>query len=367
MVHGIKRAILTLSNHSGLSGLIGRSRWRRGRLLILCYHGVSLRDEHKWNPQLYMSPATLAARFDSLRRTGCNVLPLGEAIDRLYGRDLPERAVALTFDDGYFDFVQQAYPLLRQHGFPATVYLATLRSDHNHPIANLMLPYVLWLKRHTMLDGRGLPGLEEGSWPLRTGRQRAIVCDRVTANAQRRKLSPTMKDDVVRQISRRVDMSYDALAEARLLTVMNPAEVADMSARGVDIQLHTHRHRTPAEPDLFVAEIRKNRERIEAMTGIRPVHFCYPSGAYRLTYLDLLRAEGVISATTCERGMGAADVNPLLMPRFVDTEATSATEFEAWLQGAADWMPRRKGGGQVSHTDRDSDAPSVGPDAVRLA
>jgi peptidoglycan/xylan/chitin deacetylase (PgdA/CDA1 family) len=367
MIRRLKHSALALSKNSGVSALIGRSAWRRERLLILCYHGISLRDEHKWNPELYMSQATFAARLDSLSRTGCHVLPLGEAIDRLYQRSLPDRAVALTFDDGYFDFKQQAYPLLRQHGFPGTVYLTTQRCDHNRPIVNLILPYVLWMKRDAVLDGRGLPGFEDALLPLQTVEQRARVCKRVDAHSKRLKLSPTAKDDIVRQISARLDVSYDQLADDRMLTVMNPQEVSEISASGVDVQLHTHRHRTPEEPELFVNEIRKNRERIEAMTGIRPVHFCYPSGVYRQSYLPLLAAEGVISATTCERGIGATDVNPLLMPRFVDTEDTSADEFEGLLLGAAEWLPRRKGAGAVDDTHIHSKPAPVSSDAVRLA
>jgi peptidoglycan/xylan/chitin deacetylase (PgdA/CDA1 family) len=313
-----------------------------------------------------MSAATLAGRLDALARMECHVLPLAEALERLYQRALPDRAVALTFDDGYFDFKQQAFPLLQRHGFPATVYLTTQRCDHNRPIVNLILPYVLWMKRAESLHGRGLPGLEEKTWPLQTVEQRARVCGLIAAHSKQLKLSPTAKDDVVRQISARLGVSYDRLADERMLTVMNPQEVSEMSAAGVEIQLHTHRHHTPEEPELFVNEIRKNRERIEAMTGIRPVHFCYPSGVYRKSYLPLLQSEGVISATTCERGMGATDVNPLLMPRFVDTEDTTVDEFEAWLLGAAEWLPRRKPAGPVDVTDVHSST-AVGSDAVRLA
>ena len=78
-----------------------------------------------------MSPATFAGRLDALARTGCHVLPLGEALERLYQRALPDRAVALTFDDGYFDFKARVFPLLQRHAFPATVYLTTQRCDHN--------------------------------------------------------------------------------------------------------------------------------------------------------------------------------------------------------------------------------------------
>ena len=48
----------------GLGGLAAarNSQWRGERLLILCYHGVSLDDEHCWNPSLYVSPETFRGR-----------------------------------------------------------------------------------------------------------------------------------------------------------------------------------------------------------------------------------------------------------------------------------------------------------------
>ena len=55
--------------------------------------------------------------------------------------------MALTFDDGMFDFHSRAWPLLRQFGFPATVYLTTYYSDYTKPIFGLLCSYVLWRAR----------------------------------------------------------------------------------------------------------------------------------------------------------------------------------------------------------------------------
>src|SRR2546430_11607714 len=80
----IRRSALHLLRNTGVFRLLRESEWRRQRLLILCYHGISLEDEHQWRPGLYMEPKTLEQRLRILRTGDYNVLPLGEALQRLY-------------------------------------------------------------------------------------------------------------------------------------------------------------------------------------------------------------------------------------------------------------------------------------------
>ena len=334
----LKSQSLNVSNRLGVSRLVGQSGWRRRRLLILCYHGISLTDEHEWNPGLYMSPGMLAARLAARGRCGCNVLPLGDAVERLHGGTLPDRAVALTFDDGYFDFLQRAWPLLQEYGYPATVYLPTLRCEHNLPIMNVLVSYMLWQRRDRTLTAPEVPGLGDGTYPLATPAQRAAVLRKITDTIDPSDPEPEERDAAARAVARRLGLDFDRFAAERVLTLMNPSEVADLAARGVDFQLHTHRHRTPENDERFVEEIRENRTRIEAMTGRPAVHFCYPSGVYRASYLPLLTAEGVVSATTTKPGIADPSTNPLLLPRFVDTSTVSPAEFEAWLHGVMPWL-----------------------------
>lgn len=54
-----------------------------------------------------------------------NCLSLPEAIDQLARGELPARSLIVTFDDGYLDNLTLALPILRRHGVPATVYIAT--------------------------------------------------------------------------------------------------------------------------------------------------------------------------------------------------------------------------------------------------
>ena len=52
--------------------------------------------------------------------------------------------------------------------------------------------------------------------------------------------------------------------------LMNPQEISEIAKDGVDVQLHTHRHRTPDDEALFQREIEDNRRGIESLTGRSP-------------------------------------------------------------------------------------------------
>src|SRR3982751_2137642 len=100
MLKTLKTHALSTARRTGILSATGHSAWRRRRLLILGYHGVSTSDEHEWDGELYMTPDTLRSRFEALRSGGYDVLSLGDALRRMQAGTLPPRTVALTFDDG---------------------------------------------------------------------------------------------------------------------------------------------------------------------------------------------------------------------------------------------------------------------------
>jgi peptidoglycan/xylan/chitin deacetylase (PgdA/CDA1 family) len=319
LLHSAKRLLFGAAEASRLNQVISASGARSHRLLILCYHGVSLADEHEWNPQLYVSPAHLRRRLALLRETGCTVLPLEEALLRCAAGTLPPRAVALTFDDGAADFALQAVPILREFDMQATVYLTTYYCERGVPVPTSAIPYLLW-------KGRNHTGAADVG---------------VDAPAALRVASADEKDVLVRRVAQRCGVDYDAFVRSRLFQIMTPAEVRALPSDLVDVQLHTHRHRTPEDPALFVREIVENRDRIATLRGAIPTHFCYPDGRYRPAMLPLLRQEGIRSGTTCVPGYVASATDPLLAPRFIDTMLISDTVFRGWLSGFAAFLPRR--------------------------
>ncbi|MDP9161362.1 MAG: polysaccharide deacetylase family protein [Acidobacteriota bacterium] len=325
---------------------IRNSNWRRNRLLILCYHGVSLDNEHLWRPGLYMQPSVLEQRLEMLKRGGYSVLRLGEALQKLEADDLPPRSVVITFDDGAYDFYDRAYPLLERYDFPATVYLTTYYSGTQRPIFNLICSYMLWTRRGLILDKGKEIGLPQ-PMNLKTELNRHKIVCQLNDNCEANNLTGSQKDAVAGELAKLLDIDYAALKATRLLQIMAPHEIAQLASKGVDFQLHTHRHRVPVEERLFRKEIEENRERIRNSTNSVPVHFCYPSGVYHRQFLCWLEKENVISATTCDVGLVTKTTNKLLLPRFIDTYARTPIEFESWLTGVGSLMAIRRSATQV--------------------
>ena len=330
-------AVLRIAELTGASRILASSGWRRRRLLILCYHGVAIYDEHEWSP-LYISLAMFRRRMDLLARSKCHVLPLGEAVTRLRQGTLPEMAVVITFDDGLHDFHRAALPVLESHGFPVTLYLTTYYVDYNRPVFDPMCSYLLWKGR----DRKQLEWPEILASPVPLDEpSRNQATSRLKEYAVEHRLSGRQKDQLLAALSSRLGIDYEQLCRERVLQLVTPSEARDLGARGVDIQYHTHRHRMYRSRERMFAELEDNRQRIASFTSAEPKHFCYTGGFYLPEHPGYLRDYGIASATTCKQGLGTAGTDPMLLPRLVDTPGLSDLEFRAWLSGAADLLPRR--------------------------
>ncbi len=327
----LKSTALSTLRSAGLFSLATRSQWRKQRLLILCYHGLSLSDEHEWSPHLFITPEQFGQRLACLRDMNAAVLPLGEALARLQSDSLPEASIALTFDDGFVDFLKYGVPALAEFGFPCTLYLTTYYMKHRLPIVNLVLDYLLWKSKResVQLPGEGI----ETEMPIRSYEERQRVVWQILRTADEKKIGTAGKNELAQSVAQELGIDFQQIVDRRLLQILSPEEVAQVAHRGIDVQLHTHRHRTPRDRDLFVREIRDNRREIYEATGKNPVHFCYPSGCYAPDFFSWLTECAVQTATTCERGLATRGAEPLLLPRVLDDSTTDLVRFQSFVSG----------------------------------
>ena len=114
-------------------------------------------------------------------------------------------------------------------------------------------------------------------------------------------------------------------------------EIKEAARKGIDIQLHTHRHRFPLDdPSLLQQELQANRSVLNALTAKPLRHFCYPSGVWSPLAFSVLQKAGIESAVTTEQGLNFSPDSRLHLRRISDGEYVDELEFEAELTGFAE-------------------------------
>ena len=98
-------------------------------------HGVLLQYHHistETPPSTSTSPEDFRRHLEYLRDNDFNVMPLDEMLQSLKSRQpIPDKSVAITFDDGYISIYSEAFPVLQSFGFPFTLFISTQPIDDN--------------------------------------------------------------------------------------------------------------------------------------------------------------------------------------------------------------------------------------------
>ena len=109
-------------------------RRQAARIPILMYHSISAPDDSDRHPyyRTVTAPRVFEQHLKFLHDSGYKSIGLTDAVSRLReGAPPNERTVVITFDDGFEDFYSQAFPLLSQYGFTATMFLPTSYIDRD--------------------------------------------------------------------------------------------------------------------------------------------------------------------------------------------------------------------------------------------
>ena len=256
-------------------------------------------------------------RFDTLcgwLAAWYNVLPLDEAVQRLRQRSLPERALAITFDDGYADNHDIAMPVLRAHGLCATFFIATGFLDGGR----MWNDTVIEALRHCTAAELDLEGLGPALPPrldLSTIEARRASMERLLPACKY--LRPDERLRVVERIAER------ARVVPRSDLMLSSAQVKAMAAAGMQIGAHTVNHPILARLDEHEArfELAHSKGVLEDLLGAPVPLFAYPNGVpdrdYGARDVALARAAGFAAAVSTAPGAACAD-DPLQyeLPRF---------------------------------------------------
>jgi len=301
------------------------------KVRILCYHGISIGDQHDFEPILFMRQETFQRRMEFIRRRGCQIVTLSDGVAMIETGDIRGCPTVVTIDDGWKGTFTRAVPVLTRLSIPATVYITTYYSERRTDVFNVALRYLFWKSKCLAATLKfGDPRIDG---PYDLTQDRAAVANRWLDFAEHH-LDCLDRQRFLEAAAQALGLDASgALADERF-RIMDRSEVSSAAEQGLDIELHTHRHRLPRGAFAEMqTEIEDNRRLLEAWSGRRCLHFCYPSGQYAPEHPMWLKEMGVRSATTCDSGLCASGANLFVLPRILDRENWTMLEFEAALCG----------------------------------
>ncbi|KRE07508.1 polysaccharide deacetylase [Bosea sp. Root381] len=298
----------------------GADRWARGLArgvgVILTLHHVRPKREDGFRPNalLEITPDFLDRALGLIRAEGYDLVSLDEALARLSAPRDGRFFVALTFDDGYRDNVEHAWPVLAKHGAPWTLFVTTGFADRT---ARLW-----WLELEEAI--RALPQLDvalpDGRFGARSSSddEKQSVFDKLYWRL--RKQPEAILLSAISDLAARAGIDAAALVERECLPWETLRALA--GAPGVTIGAHTLTHPMLAKHDAAFAraEIVESKARLEAELDMPIRHFAYPVGdptSAGPRDFALAREAGFTSAVTTRPGHLFAEhsEHPHALPR----------------------------------------------------
>lgn len=272
------------------------------QVVILAYHRVVTSVAQAEQDSIYglvISTESFARHLEIVRKH-YDVLSLDEALRALSGeRQLKRAAAVITFDDGYRDVYENAWPVLKRMRLPAVVYVPTAFIGKDRLLDHDRL-YWLVLQAHRAGIDLKQPLTAAGMAPQQVARlcalrQIADVADTlnyhpfVVRQAILQRLEVALRD-----VMHEYPSSYE---------LMSWEMIREMADGGVTFGAHSDHHLIlTLESEATVEdEIRRSKRRLEAQLNCCIRHFAYPNGYSNATIKAMLVRAGFASAVTTER------------------------------------------------------------------
>lgn len=234
---------------------------------VLMYHHVNPEGDF-----INIKPLIFEKQIRFLKRHGFTALHTDELLMILKGqKQSPKKPVMITFDDGWLDNWQFAFPILKKYDMKAVIFVITSLISEGG-------------KRNRFDEGNlvSLPSHEECHRMIEAGRGSEVM------------------------------LSWD--------------EVREMEASGlIDIQSHTHTHQkwdklytdSNKQTEVLSEDLRLSKKIVEERLGKQCKALCWPWGRYNSAYIDMAKSAGYELLFTTEKGTNTVDSDPFKIKRLV--------------------------------------------------
>jgi peptidoglycan/xylan/chitin deacetylase (PgdA/CDA1 family) len=247
----------------------------RDSLLVLNYHRIGNPDDDLFDPGVFSATAGEFNEQIAYLKRYHSLVSLDEAlafIDGSIKEKSPRSRILITFDDGYLDNYEIAFPILRSHGAQGVFFLTTSMVGSCH---------VPWWDRIAYLVKTARRRRFSISYPASL----AVDIDKNGLNESLRVVLRSYKNPENAEPERFIrELAEEAGSENPPETVrrfLNWDEAREMSRGGMAIGSHTHSHRvlSQLEPDRQYEELSTSRAVLKKQLGAEVDVLAYPVGA----------------------------------------------------------------------------------------
>jgi peptidoglycan/xylan/chitin deacetylase (PgdA/CDA1 family) len=310
----VTRAFSVLKG-TGLGRVLAPITQGCGAVFMMHHVRPARSDAFQPNQHLEITPEFLRLAVERIRANGYEIIALDEAVDLLksgYGSD---RYAVLTFDDGYKDNLEFAYPILKEMQAPFTVFVTSGLVDRSSELWWLALERIISENDEVQFTQAGEPS----GISCRTVDEKNACFNKIVDHLTL-ELGELDQRKIIRALAQNYSLDLEALADEM---VMNWDQIRELASDPlVTIGAHTHDHFAMArlETSGARADVLIGMERLEEELGRRPKHFAYPYGkshAVSMRDADILRDIGFASSVTTLPGV-LQSVNardPMMLPR----------------------------------------------------
>lgn len=273
----------------------------RNKLLVVMYHGVT---QNRYAPPVWtqLPVETFRAQIEFLA-SNYRVISLGTLLEAIRGeRELPRRAALITFDDGLKNNRTVAFPLLKERGLPAAIFLS---------VDFIGTSRVFWFDRLylVMREAAGKIDLplpdEEARRFLRAGQTGEAYA--LTAETLKR-CGRVQREAIMKELSSAVPVSEETWRED--FGLLDWSDVRTMQESGlIDFGVHTATHRILTElgEHEWHEELHQPRLTIREEIGSEIRSFCYPNGHpgrdFQGQHKEYLKKAGYLCAFSTESAL----------------------------------------------------------------
>ncbi len=268
--------------------------------LVLNYHCFLPKGSEQRRyiqPGMVTTPEIFDEQLSFLKRNFA-VMPLETLAQALKsGSDIPRNALALTVDDGWRDNYVFAFPIIKKHGIPVTIFITADYIGGVKAFWFYRAKYIIVkgglsrIQLEKYLERFGAGKISESSW--RSMASEYIAGDNDPADwfmGRLKGFKAEIIDSLLAKIAIDAEIPEYELSGKNLMLSWD--EIREMARAGVEIGSHgcSHRILTTLTREEIEHELIDSRKKIQENLDIRVKGFCYPNGDFDATIMEMVSA-----------------------------------------------------------------------------